>query len=123
MGSITYFGVYTEQSIKQERWLHHHPKGICGSFVCTVYSYGVLACQQLLKKAELLGHTNDTVTAATGGRGKITPSLSCDFVNYYIGRYNRWVTVISVAVFLVTRAETNRYLVCCNGRRLHQMKQ
>jgi len=45
----------------------------------------VLACQQLLKKAELLGHTNDMAMATFGGRGKITPSLSCDFVNYYVG--------------------------------------
>jgi len=47
----------------------------------------VLARQQLLKKAELLGHTNDVVMATFGGRGKITPSLSCDFVNYYVGKF------------------------------------
>jgi len=32
--------VCIEQSIKQERWLHHHPKGIYDSFECIVHFYG-----------------------------------------------------------------------------------
>lgn len=62
-----------EQCIKQERWLHHHPK----------------AFRQLVKKAELLGHTSDAVMTTVGGRSKVTPSLTCDFVNYYIERNGR----------------------------------
>ena len=45
----------------------------------------LLAFRQLVKKAELLGHTSDAIMTTVGGRNKITPSLSCDFVNYYIG--------------------------------------
>jgi len=43
------------------------------------------AFRQLVKKAELLGHASDAMMTTAGGRSKVTPSLTCDFVNYYIG--------------------------------------
>ena len=76
-----------EQCIKQERWLHHHPKGTSLSIRCTNSNYVMqIAFRQLVKKAELLGHVSDTVMTTVGGRSKVTPSLTCDFVNYYIGQ-------------------------------------